>query len=89
MEELTHLMALPFVALTWSLDRSGLRSYPAMSRQEAAVALMDVFGPAYARYHSVAEVHDWFRCSGFADVWTCNESRRGFAVCGRLQGASP
>lgn len=87
LDKLTQAMALPFVALAWALNRLGLRSYPNMSRREAAVALMDVFGPPYARHHSVPEVHDWFRSSGFTEIWTCNETRRGFGVCGRLQAA--
>ncbi len=88
LDKLTQVMALPFVGLTRLLDRSNLRSYPSMSRQEAAVGLMDVFGPPYAHYHSVSEVGDWFRSSGFEDIWTCTEVRRGFAVCGRLKSAS-
>jgi hypothetical protein len=54
-----------------------------MTRREAALALMDIFGAPYAHYHSFAEVSDWFRTEGLDEVWTCNETRRGFGVCGR------
>ena len=45
---------------------------------------MDIFGPPYADYHSLPEVTGWFQAHGFTDVWSCDHSRRGFAVCGHL-----
>ena len=63
---------------------TGVRSYPPVSRREAALALMDIFGAPYAHYHSFDEVKGWYDDVGFAEVWGCNESRRGFGVCGRL-----
>jgi hypothetical protein len=29
-------------------------------------------------------VAGWFKAEGFGEIWECNESRRGFGVCGRL-----
>lgn len=65
------------------VDRLGLRSYPRLSRKEAALALMDIFGAPHAHYHSFPEVVAWYRSEGFDSVWDCNHSRRGFGACGR------
>jgi len=67
----------------------GIREYPKLTQREAALALMDIFGAPYAHYHSFDEVAGWYRSEGFDEVWTCNESRRGFGVCGRRSGDQP
>lgn len=63
-----------------------VRDYPDMTQREAALALMDIFGAPYAHHHSFDEVAGWYRSEGFDDVWACNDSRRGFGVCGRRPG---
>lgn len=60
-----------------------IRRYPNLTRREAALALMDIFGAPHAHYHTFAEVARWYEDEGFGEVWACNESRRGFGVCGR------
>lgn len=65
------------------LDRLGVRRYPRMSRREAALALLDIFGTPYAHAHSFPEVERWYRDEGFDEIWSCNEDRRGFGTCGR------
>jgi SAM-dependent methyltransferase len=77
-------LAVAFQLFCWFTNATGIRTYPAVSRREAALALMDIFGAPYAHYHSLAEVDRWFRDEGFVDVWGCNESRRGFGACARL-----
>ena len=84
LDRLSRSLALPFIAFTMALNALGLRAYPRISRREAALALMDIFGPPYAHYHSPPEVTGWFQTHGFTDVWSCDHSRRGFAVCGHL-----
>jgi SAM-dependent methyltransferase len=81
---LCRAMAPMFQLLTRILSVLKVRSYPRMARREATLALMDIFGPPYAHYHSTPEVIRWFEAEGFVDVWPCNRSRRGFGVCGRL-----
>ena len=81
---IARLMALPFIAFCATVNALGIRQYSRLSRREAALALMDIFGAPYAHYHSFAEVAAWFKAEGFGEVWSCNESRRGFGVCGRL-----
>lgn len=66
-----------------AVNALGVRSYPRLSRREAALALMDIFGAPYAHYHSFPEVARWYADCGFDDVWPCNPSRRGFGACGR------
>ncbi|MDQ4144931.1 MAG: methyltransferase domain-containing protein [Actinomycetota bacterium] len=72
----------PFRLFTFTLNALGVRRYVPMTRREAALGLMDIFGAPYAHYHSVEEVSEWFRSEGFTDIWDCNHSRRGFGVCG-------
>jgi SAM-dependent methyltransferase/uncharacterized protein YbaR (Trm112 family) len=78
----------PFRLFTLALNALGVRRYVSMSRREAALALMDIFGAPYAHYHSVDEVSEWFRAEGFTDIWDCNHSRRGFGVCGRRESVT-
>ena len=80
----TKFMAVPFMVFTRLVNATGLRSYPAITKREAALALMDIFGAPYAHYHSPAEVMGWFAAEGFGEVWQTHDSRRGFGVCGRL-----
>ena len=47
------------------------------------MAVHDIFGAPYAHYHSFDEVSDWFKSAGITEVWACNDSRRGFGVCGK------
>ena len=84
LDRLSRSLALHLIAFTMALNALGLRAYPRISRREAALALMDIFGPPYAHYHSLPEVTGWFQTHGFTDVWSCDHSRRGFAVCGHL-----
>ena len=86
LDRLARLMAVPFIWFTMALNALRLRSYPRINKAEAAVAIMDIFGPPYAHHHSPDEVIGWFRAHGFEEVWSCNHSRRGFGVCGRLRG---
>jgi|GEM_PF-7128717 len=77
-------MAFPFLGFCAAVDALGVRAYPRLSRREAVLALMDIFGAPYAHHHSFSEVADWDRAEGFEQFWECNESRRGFGICGRL-----
>jgi SAM-dependent methyltransferase len=79
-------MAGAFQLFCTAADRLGVRSYPKMTKREAALALMDIFGAPYAHYHSFPEVEGWFRSEGFDEVWECNRSRRGFGA-GARRGA--
>ncbi|HEV2881232.1 MAG TPA: methyltransferase domain-containing protein [Pyrinomonadaceae bacterium] len=81
------LMAVPFIGFCKAVNGLGVRKYPIMSRREAALALMDIFGAPYAYYHSYEEVTKWYEAAGFTEVWPCNDDRRGFGVCGRLPDA--
>ena len=81
---MAQLMAVPFRGFCMAVNALGIRAYGRLSRREAALALMDIFGAPYAHYFSYEEVADWFRAKGFEQMWLCNESRRGFGVCGRL-----
>lgn len=83
MERTARIMAPAFQQFCRIANDFGVRSYPTMKRREAALALMDIFGPPFAHYHSIQEVERWFREAGFDTTWVCNESRRGFGVCGR------
>jgi uncharacterized protein YbaR (Trm112 family)/SAM-dependent methyltransferase len=82
--KIADLMAAPFIGFCVAINKLGLRSYPLMSRREAALALMDIFGAPYAYYHTYEEVNGWYEAAGFTEVWPCNDDRRGFGVCGRL-----
>jgi uncharacterized protein YbaR (Trm112 family)/ubiquinone/menaquinone biosynthesis C-methylase UbiE len=81
---IADLMAAPFIGFCVAVNKLGLRSYPLMSRREAALALMDIFGAPYAYYHTYEEVAAWYEAAGFKEIWPCNDDRRGFGVCGRL-----
>jgi SAM-dependent methyltransferase/uncharacterized protein YbaR (Trm112 family) len=81
---ISRVMALPFIVFCKTVNALGVRSYPSMTRREAALALLDIFGAPYAHYHSYDEVKEWYRAEGFPEIWGVNETRRGFGVCGRL-----
>ena len=81
--KVANVMAPPFIGFCWLVDALGVRRYPSMTRREAALALMDIFGAPYAHYHSYPEVAEWYRSEGFVETWPCNDDRRGFGVCGR------
>lgn len=81
---IADVTAVPFIGFCWSVNKLGIRRYETPSRREAALAVHDIFGAPYAHYHSFEEVSDWYKATGFDDVWGCNDDRRGFGVCGRL-----
>jgi SAM-dependent methyltransferase/uncharacterized protein YbaR (Trm112 family) len=81
---ISQAMALPFIGFCKTVNALGIRSYPSMTRREAALALLDIFGAPYAHYHCYDEVKGWYRAEGFAEMWGVNDTRRGFGVCGRL-----
>jgi SAM-dependent methyltransferase/uncharacterized protein YbaR (Trm112 family) len=81
---ISRAMALPFSLFCRTVNALGIRAYPPLSRREAALALMDIFGAPYAHYHSYNEVESWYRPEGFSEIWGVNETRRGFGVCGQL-----
>jgi len=83
-DQLTRVLAWPFVGFTKALDALGVRAYPRISRDEAALALLDIFAAPYAHYHSPDEVRGWFAAAGFVDVRECTPARRGFGMVGRL-----
>ncbi len=80
---IANRLAGAFQLFTRTVDRLGIRSYGNLSRREAALGLMDIFGAPYAHYHSFPEVRGWFLDEGFEEVWEVNRSRRGFGACGR------
>ncbi|MGI8733557.1 MAG: methyltransferase domain-containing protein [Pyrinomonadaceae bacterium] len=80
---IADLMALPFIGFCKTVNALNIREYPKLSRREAALALMDIFGAPYAYYHSFDEVLGWYKAAGFSEVWPCDDGRRGFGVCGR------
>ncbi len=79
-----QLFAIPFIGFCKTVNALGIRTYPTQSRREAALALMDIFGAPYAYYHSFEEVAEWYKAAGFGEIWSSNDGRRGFGVCGRL-----
>lgn len=79
---ISQLMAIPFLGFCKTVNALGIRSYPSLTRREAALALMDIFGAPYAYYHSFEEVAGWYKAAGFSEIWPCNDGRRGFGVCG-------
>ncbi|HEX8128767.1 MAG TPA: methyltransferase domain-containing protein [Pyrinomonadaceae bacterium] len=85
--KIADLMAVPFIGFCKAVNGLGVRKYPTMSRREAALALMDIFGAPYAYYHTYEEVTGWYKAAGFTEMWPCNDDRRGFGVCGRLPDA--
>jgi len=80
--------AIAFQLFCRATSALGVRSYPPLTRREAALALMDIFGAPHAHAHTYDEVAGWFREEGFDEVWGCNESRRGFGACARLPRVS-
>lgn len=85
---LAVLLAPAAQAFCSIMTRLGVRRYPHFGRREMAHALMDVFAAPYAHYHSFAEVAEWYRAEGLADVWLCHEELRGFGACGRAEAGS-
>jgi SAM-dependent methyltransferase len=85
---IARIMAPAFQGFCAATNALGIRAYASPSRKEAALALMDIFGAPYAHYHSFEEVASWYRDQGIVEPWLCNESRRGFGVCGRLAPAA-
>ena len=79
--------AVPFQAFRAGANALGLRKYPPTTRRESALALMDIFGAPHAHAHSFPEVATWYDEEGFVEVWPCNDDRRGFGACGRLQAS--
>ncbi len=86
---IANLMAPLFQGFCFVVDALGIRAYTSLSRREAALALMDIFGAPYAHAHSYDEVAAWFRAEGATELWPCNEGRRGFGICGRLNHVVP
>ena len=84
---MAKVLAEPFRLFCATVNTLGIRSYPPLSRREAALALMDIFGAPYAHYHTPEEVAQWFEAEGFGEPWGCNETRRGFGMCGRRKAA--
>ena len=82
---IANLTSIPFKGFCWTVDKLGIRQYETPDRREAALAVHDIFGAPYAHYHAFDEVSGWFRSVGIDDVWPCNDSRRGFGVCGRMR----
>jgi uncharacterized protein YbaR (Trm112 family)/ubiquinone/menaquinone biosynthesis C-methylase UbiE len=82
-----RMLAPAFMLLCAALNASGLRAYARRNRREATLALMDIFGAPYAHTHTYEEVAGWYARAGFAEVWPCNDGRRGFGACGRLGDA--
>lgn len=80
---LARVTAEPFRLFCMAVDRLGVRSYPRLSRREAALAVTDIFGAPYAHYHTFAELDGWLRSEGFDETRLVNETRRGFGVRGR------
>jgi ubiquinone/menaquinone biosynthesis C-methylase UbiE/uncharacterized protein YbaR (Trm112 family) len=78
------VMAPAFQLFRYGVNALKWRSYPPTTRREAALALMDIFGAPHAHAHSFPEVTAWYEEEGFAEVWPCNDDRRGFGACGRL-----
>jgi SAM-dependent methyltransferase len=82
--KIAHLTSIPFIGFCWTVDKLGIREYQTPNRREATLAVHDIFGAPYAHYHSFEEVSEWYNSVGISEIWDCNESRRGFGVCGRL-----
>jgi len=92
----TRLSPVTFSRVAWSLapafqvfarlvDALGVRSYRPMSREAAALALIDIFGARYAHAHTYKEVAAWYQDAGFDSPRLVSLERRGFSVCGRKQ----
>jgi len=78
-----EVMAVPFQLFCKAVNALGIREYSDLDRHESALALMDIFGAPYAHHHTFDEVAAWYASEGFDEVWSCNDGRRGFGVCGR------
>jgi len=85
--EIAEVMAPPFQLFCMALNALKVREYSRLSRREAALALLDIFGAPYAHHHSFEEIKEWYRSEGFDEVWPCNDGRRGLGACGILTGA--
>jgi uncharacterized protein YbaR (Trm112 family)/SAM-dependent methyltransferase len=86
--KLADLTSVPFIGFCWIVNILGIRRYTVLNRKEATLAVHDIFGAPYAHYHNFAEVVHWYKSNGFAEIWDCNDDRRGFGVCGRLPADS-
>ncbi|MCA1638742.1 MAG: methyltransferase domain-containing protein [Acidobacteria bacterium] len=82
--KIADMTALPFIGFCWTVNKLGVREYGKMNHREATLAVHDIFGAPYAHYHSFEEVSDWYNSVGITEIWACNESRRGFGVCGKI-----
>ena len=82
---IADITSVPFIGFCWTVDKLGIRKYETPDRREAALAVHDIFGAPYAHYHDFEEVSGWFHSVGIDEVWPCNDSRRGFGVCGRIR----
>ena len=80
---IAEITSIPFIGFCWTVNKLGIRQYEMPDRQEAAIAVHDIFGAPYAHYHDFDEVSKWYKAEGIDHVWPCNDSRRGFGVCGR------
>ena len=85
---IAETMALPFMAFCWTANKVGLRKYVTPDRKESALALHDIFGAPFAHYHSFDEVSGWYESVGIDEIWSCNEGRRGFGVCGKISNGN-
>lgn len=85
--KIANVMSIPFIGFCWTVDKLGIRQYETPSRKEAALAVHDIFGAPYAFYHSFEEVAEWYKSEGFTEIWDCDDSRRGFGVCGKTPAA--
>lgn len=81
---IAEIMSVPFIGFCWTVNKLGIRHYETPNRKEAALAVHDIFGAPYAHYHSFEEVSEWYKSVGITEIWDCNESRRGFGVCGKI-----
>ena len=86
---IAQIIAVFFQGFCLTVNALGIRAYARLSRREATLALMDIFGAPYAHYHSDKEVSEWYRAHGAVEVWGCNDGRRGFGICGRFAGKVP
>lgn len=84
--KIADITSIPFIGFCWTVNKLGIRKYEMPDRKEAALGVHDIFGAPYAHYHSFEEVSDWYKSVGVTDIWACNESRRGFGVCGKILG---
>ncbi len=81
--KIADLTSGSFIGFCWTVNKLGIREYETPNKREAALAVHDIFGAPYAHYHDYDEVSNWFKSVGITEIWDCNESRRGFGVCGR------